>query len=154
MLKHQPVDPAACSNNRWLPARGSCLGAQVPTGSRVLVEPFGDEPPRLGELAAYLAPRRRLFVHRLCRRDAGGWWASPDARLYAERTGPLIGRVRWAENAGRRIHLPARPARARLSWLVARFYRRLAGRGPRGLRRLAYRLLRGLVDGPLSSPTA
>jgi len=136
---------------RWLGTRGCCMGRQIPRGAEVLLEPFTDRPPRVGELAAYLRGGE-LAVHRLCRRDADGWWANPDARIIVERTGPLIGRVRLLRHRGRLQSLPARPGRAQLAWLLNRVYLRLRGRLPlAALRGWFFSRLMRLKLGPLSS---
>jgi hypothetical protein len=136
---------------RWVSTRGCCMGGQFPRGAEVLLEPFDGRPPRIGELAVYRS-ESGLAVHRLCRRDADGWWANPDARLNIERTGPLIGRVRLMRHRGRLKSLPSRPGRAHLAWLVSRCYLMLRGRLPfAALRGWFFSRLMRLKLGPLSS---
>lgn len=117
------------SGPRWAKSRGRCHGELIPDGAEILLEPFGETPPRLGEVAAYINPDGLEVVHRLCHRDADGWWGNADAVLAVERTGDLIGRVtarRW--NGSVRGVRPL-PARAGLAWLVHRLYRRTHGLG-------------------------
>ena len=127
------------------------MGGQIPRRAEVLIEPLGYRPPRVGDLAAYLN-NGELAVHRLCHRDADGWWANPDARIHVERTGPLVGRVRFIRHRDRVGSLPPRPGRARLAWLINRCYMRLRGRLPiAALRSWFFSRLMKLKLGPLSS---
>jgi hypothetical protein len=110
-------------------SRGLCHGELVPDGADILLEPFGETPPRVGEIAAYIDSDGLEVVHRLCHRDAGGWWGNADTVLAMERTGSLIGRVTARRWKGSVRALRPMPARAGLAWLVHRLYRRSHGRG-------------------------
>jgi hypothetical protein len=94
----------------------------MPDGAEVLLEPFGNEPPRIGEIAAYINPEGLEVIHRLCRRDVGGWWGNADTVLAMERTGPLIGRVTARRHNGITNGLRPLPGRARLTWFIHRLY--------------------------------
>src|SRR4030042_5560433 len=41
---------------RWVKSRGRCHGELIPDGAEILLEPFGEAPPRVGEIAAYINP--------------------------------------------------------------------------------------------------
>lgn len=110
-------------------SRGRCHGELIPDGAGILLEPFGEIPPRLGEIAAYLNPDGLEVVHRLCHRDADGWWGNADTVLAMERTGSLIGRVTARRWKGSVRGLRPMPARARLAWLLHRIYHRTHGLG-------------------------
>ncbi len=112
----------------WIPTRGNCMGARL-RDSYLLIEPVGDWQPRSGELAAYLVGDQRITVHRLCRQDAAGWWAIPDNRFVAERTGSLLGRVRLMYRDGITRELLPRPGWAWVSWFLDRLYQRWHNRG-------------------------
>jgi len=99
----------------------------IPDGVEILLEPFGELPPRVGEIAAYLNPDGLEVVHRLCHRDADGWWGNADTVLAMERTGSLIGRVTARRWKGSIRGVRPMPARARLAWFLHCIYRRTHG---------------------------
>jgi hypothetical protein len=59
------------SGPRWVKSRGRCHGELLPDGAEMLLEPFGETPPRVGEIAAYINPDGLEVVHRLYRRTHG-----------------------------------------------------------------------------------
>ncbi|MCK4594338.1 hypothetical protein KAU45_07535 [bacterium] len=109
-------------------SRGECHGELIPDGAEVLLEPFGEAPPKIGEIAAYLNPDGLEVVHRLCHLDTGGWWGNADRVLTMERTGALIGRVTVCRCNGSTRRLRPLPGRARLAWLIHLLYHRTHGR--------------------------
>ncbi|MCX7022628.1 MAG: hypothetical protein NTW26_10235 [bacterium] len=108
-------------------SRGRCHGELIPDGAEILLEPFGKTLPRLGEIAAYINPDGLEVVHRLCHRDAGGWWGNADTVLAMERTGNLIGRVTARRWKGSVRGVKPMPARAGLAWLLHGIYHRTHG---------------------------
>ncbi|OGD78518.1 MAG: hypothetical protein A2Y64_05625 [Candidatus Coatesbacteria bacterium RBG_13_66_14] len=101
----------------------------IPDGAEILLEPFGEAPPRVGEIAAYINPDGLEVVHRLCHSDAEGWWGNADTVLAMERAGSLIGRVTARRWKGSVRGVKPMPARAWLAWLVHRLYHRTHGLG-------------------------
>jgi len=99
----------------------------IPEGDELLLEPFGETPPRVGEIAAYINPDGLEVVHRLCHRDTDGWWGNADTVLAMERTGSLIGRVTARRWKGSVRAVRPMPARAGLAWLIHRLYRHSHG---------------------------
>ncbi len=116
------------SGSRWVKSRGGCHGELIPDGAEILLEPFGADPPRIGEIAAYLNPDGLEVVHRLCHLDANGWWGNADRVLAMERTGALIGRVTACRYNDSTRRLRPLSGRARLAWLIHRLYHRTHGR--------------------------
>jgi hypothetical protein len=115
------------SGPRWVKSRGRCHGELIPEGDELLLEPFGETPPRVGEIAAYINPDGLEVVHRLCHRDTDGWWGNADTVLAMERTGSLIGRVTARRWKGSVRAVRPMPARAGLAWLIHRLYRHSHG---------------------------
>jgi hypothetical protein len=128
------------------PVHGWSMTPFIRDGDVVTVAPIGAAEPRLGEvLAVELAQGPRLVIHRVVRREVGGWLmrgdnaTAPDGVVLREQ---VLGRVVRVRRKGREVRLGLGPERALIATLsrsgallglvrVARRLRRAAG-APRG----------------------